>query len=185
MAGRQGKGLLQGHARARLQGMHHLPLLQAHTSYTLFRQHGINIDFPVIVVYSLADNMNGVGFQSSDASNSQDRSVAFRAASSPLHHLLMALTDDDKGMVRQKTVDVKTECPCYHTRGRMAGGRGRGFWCGTCLNIRMGQNLDEVLLRIYSSTKEKICYYSCITTILLLFHISQYRCSFVTSGGTS
>ena len=29
----------------------------------------------------------------------------------------------------------KTECSC---------GRGTGFWCGSCLNTRMGQNIDEV-----------------------------------------
>ena len=36
---------------------------------------------------------------------------------------------------RQKTVEKKTECRC---------GRGTGFWCGSCLSTRMGQNIQEV-----------------------------------------
>ena len=36
---------------------------------------------------------------------------------------------------RQKTVEKKTECGC---------GRGTGFWCGSCLSTRMGQNIQEV-----------------------------------------
>lgn len=36
---------------------------------------------------------------------------------------------------RQKTIGRKTECGC---------GRGTGFWCGSCLSTRMGQNIDEV-----------------------------------------
>ena len=36
---------------------------------------------------------------------------------------------------RQKTAGRKTECSC---------GRGTGVWCGSCLNTRMGQNIDEI-----------------------------------------
>ena len=36
---------------------------------------------------------------------------------------------------RQKTAGQKTDCSC---------GRGTGIWCGSCLNTRMGQNIDEV-----------------------------------------
>ena len=38
-------------------------------------------------------------------------------------------------LARQKTDDPKTSC----------GGCGRGQWCGNCLELRVGQNLDEVL----------------------------------------
>jgi hypothetical protein len=40
------------------------------------------------------------------------------------------------GRRRQKTVDVKTECASCCS--------GRGNWCGTCLFLRMGENIDEV-----------------------------------------
>lgn len=46
---------------------------------------------------------------------------------------------------RQKTTDVKTHCPCGDSRKAPPGGRGRGVWCGYCLEMRMGENLDEVL----------------------------------------
>lgn len=45
---------------------------------------------------------------------------------------------------RQKTIDPKTFCPCYYSTKRIVGGKGRGFWCGSCLYIRMGENLHEV-----------------------------------------
>ena len=49
--------------------------------------------------------------------------------------------------VRQKTVDQKTYCPCYNSTKRVVGGKGRGFWCGSCLYIRMGENIHEVRQR--------------------------------------
>ncbi len=45
---------------------------------------------------------------------------------------------------RQKTIDEKTYCPCYNSTKRIVGGKGRGFWCGSCLYIRMGENIHEV-----------------------------------------
>ncbi|KAL3155874.1 hypothetical protein ABBQ32_012876 [Trebouxia sp. C0010 RCD-2024] len=48
---------------------------------------------------------------------------------------------------RQKTVDQKTYCPCYNSTKRIVGGKGRGFWCGSCLYIRMGENIHEVRQR--------------------------------------
>ncbi|DBA80626.1 TPA: hypothetical protein ACH3X1_007876 [Trebouxia sp. C0004] len=45
---------------------------------------------------------------------------------------------------RQKTIDEKTYCPCYNSTKRVVGGKGRGFWCGSCLYIRMGENIHEV-----------------------------------------
>lgn len=48
---------------------------------------------------------------------------------------------------RQKTVDQKTYCPCYNSTKRIVGGKGRGFWCGSCLFIRMGENIHEVRQR--------------------------------------
>ena len=47
-------------------------------------------------------------------------------------------------LTRQKTVDPKTFCPCYYSKKRIVGGKGRGFWCGSCLYIRMGENIHEV-----------------------------------------
>lgn len=45
---------------------------------------------------------------------------------------------------RQKTVEQKTWCPCENgADGRR--GTARGVWCGNCLWLRMGQNLQEVL----------------------------------------
>ena len=46
---------------------------------------------------------------------------------------------------RQKTVDQKTWCPCALKKGRIIGGKGRGILCGTCLEMRFGENLDEAL----------------------------------------
>lgn len=49
---------------------------------------------------------------------------------------------------RQKTVDVKTRCGCEFAfkRGRqqLPGGAGRGKWCAKCLELRMGENIEEV-----------------------------------------
>eukprot|EP00873_Tetraselmis_striata_P004696 jgi/Tetstr1/424960/TSEL_001495.t1 len=46
---------------------------------------------------------------------------------------------------RQKTVEPKTYCKCAELRGRMVGGRSRGYWCGPCLEMRVGENIDEVI----------------------------------------
>lgn len=54
----------------------------------------------------------------------------------------MALNLQELG--RQKTIDEKTYCPCYNSTKRIVGGKGRGFWCGSCLYIRMGENIHEV-----------------------------------------
>ena len=49
------------------------------------------------------------------------------------------------GSDRQKTADPKTHCPCGDGKKAPPGGRGRGKWCGGCLELRMGENLDEAL----------------------------------------
>ena len=46
---------------------------------------------------------------------------------------------------RQKTTDIKTRCQCGEWRKAPPGGRGRGVWCGWCLEMRMGENIDEAL----------------------------------------
>ena len=46
---------------------------------------------------------------------------------------------------RQKTVDRKTWCPCALQKGRLVGGKSRGALCGSCLEMRFGENLDEAL----------------------------------------
>ena len=46
---------------------------------------------------------------------------------------------------RQKTTDVKTTCACGSWRRAPEGGRGRGSWCGWCLEMRIGENVDEAL----------------------------------------
>ena len=46
---------------------------------------------------------------------------------------------------RQKTTDVKTTCQCGFWSRAPPGGRGRGVWCGWCLEMRMGENLEEAL----------------------------------------
>ncbi|KAK3242476.1 hypothetical protein CYMTET_47841 [Cymbomonas tetramitiformis] len=46
---------------------------------------------------------------------------------------------------RQKTTDVKTFCKCAHARGRIVAGKARGQWCGWCLEMRIGENIDEAL----------------------------------------
>lgn len=53
--------------------------------------------------------------------------IPFRPTSSP--------QGLEKCWCRQKTAGRKTECGC---------GRGTGVWCGSCLNTRMGQNIDEI-----------------------------------------
>ena len=46
---------------------------------------------------------------------------------------------------RQKTADRKTRCVCGEWRRAPPGGRGRGNWCGHCLEMRMGENIAEAL----------------------------------------
>ena len=46
---------------------------------------------------------------------------------------------------RQKTADIKTTCQCARWRKTPPGGRGRGAWCGWCLEMRMGENIDEAI----------------------------------------
>ena len=46
---------------------------------------------------------------------------------------------------RQKTTDVKTKCACGTWKRAPEGGRGRGVWCGWCLEMRVGENLEEAL----------------------------------------
>ena len=46
---------------------------------------------------------------------------------------------------RQKTSDVKTRCQCGEWRKQPPGGRGRGAWCGWCLEMRVGENIVEAL----------------------------------------
>ena len=46
---------------------------------------------------------------------------------------------------RQKTTDRKTTCQCGFWKRAPEGGRGRGVWCGWCLEMRMGENLDEAV----------------------------------------
>ena len=46
---------------------------------------------------------------------------------------------------RQKTTDAKTTCVCGTWRRAPEGGRGRGTWCGWCLEMRVGENLDEAM----------------------------------------
>lgn len=45
---------------------------------------------------------------------------------------------------RQKTIARKTYCACYNFRRAVEGGRLRGSWCGDCLAIRMGEDINEV-----------------------------------------
>ena len=47
---------------------------------------------------------------------------------------------------RQKTSDLKTRCQCGEWRKQPPGGRGRGAWCGWCLEMRMGENITEALV---------------------------------------
>ena len=46
---------------------------------------------------------------------------------------------------RQKSCDVKTTCQCATWAKAPEGGRGRGSWCGWCLEMRMGENIEEAI----------------------------------------
>ena len=43
---------------------------------------------------------------------------------------------------RQKSSDAKTTCQCATWAKAPEGGRGRGSWCGWCLEMRMGENIE-------------------------------------------
>ena len=46
---------------------------------------------------------------------------------------------------RQKSSDRKTSCQCATWEKAPEGGRGRGQWCGWCLEMRMGENIEEAI----------------------------------------
>ena len=46
---------------------------------------------------------------------------------------------------RQKSSDAKTTCQCATWAKAPEGGRGRGSWCGWCLEMRMGENIEEAI----------------------------------------
>ncbi len=48
---------------------------------------------------------------------------------------------------RQRTVQIKTVCSSCEGVNNVYGGPGRGYWCGSCLWLRMGENIDELLQR--------------------------------------
>lgn len=45
---------------------------------------------------------------------------------------------------RQRTIEVKTVCSRCEGVKDQVGGAGRGYWCGACLWLRMGENIEEV-----------------------------------------
>ena len=45
---------------------------------------------------------------------------------------------------RQRTIDIKTVCSRCEGVNNFYGGPGRGYWCGSCLWARIGENIDEV-----------------------------------------
>lgn len=48
---------------------------------------------------------------------------------------------------RQRTTEIKTVCSVCEGNDNYFGGRGRGYWCGSCLWLRIGENIDEVRKR--------------------------------------
>lgn len=48
---------------------------------------------------------------------------------------------------RQRTIEPKTICSRCEGVNNFYGGKGRGYWCGSCLWARMGENADEVRQR--------------------------------------
>lgn len=48
---------------------------------------------------------------------------------------------------RQRTVEPKTACAACEGRNNFYGGPGRGYWCGSCLWLRVGENADEARAR--------------------------------------
>ena len=53
---------------------------------------------------------------------------------------------------RQRTIEPKTVCSRCEGINNFYGGKGRGYWCGSCLWARMGENAEEVMKR-----KDWIC----------------------------
>jgi len=45
---------------------------------------------------------------------------------------------------RQRTTEAKTVCSRCEGVNNFYGGPARGYWCGSCLWLRMGENIDEV-----------------------------------------
>ena len=45
---------------------------------------------------------------------------------------------------RQRTTEIKTVCSVCEGVNNYYGGPARGYWCGSCLWLRMGENIDEV-----------------------------------------
>ena len=45
---------------------------------------------------------------------------------------------------RQRTTEVKTVCSLCEGVNNYYGGPARGSWCGSCLWLRVGENIDEV-----------------------------------------
>jgi hypothetical protein len=45
---------------------------------------------------------------------------------------------------RQRTTEVKTVCSMCDGVNNFYGGPARGYWCGSCLWLRIGENIDEV-----------------------------------------
>ena len=45
---------------------------------------------------------------------------------------------------RQRTTEIKTVCSMCNGVNNFYGGPARGYWCGSCLWLRIGENIDEV-----------------------------------------
>lgn len=45
---------------------------------------------------------------------------------------------------RQRTTEIKTVCSTCNGVNNFYGGPARGYWCGSCLWLRVGENIDEV-----------------------------------------
>jgi len=45
---------------------------------------------------------------------------------------------------RQRTTEIKTVCSLCEGVNNYYGGPARGYWCGSCLWLRVGENIDEV-----------------------------------------
>jgi hypothetical protein len=48
---------------------------------------------------------------------------------------------------RQRSVEPKTACSKCEGVSNYFGGAGRGYWCGSCLWLRVGENIEEVRAR--------------------------------------
>lgn len=45
---------------------------------------------------------------------------------------------------RQRTTEIKTVCSLCEGVNNYFGGPARGYWCGSCLWLRVGENIDEI-----------------------------------------